>query len=127
MPAILRELTMLLHPARQEPLGRVLLEAAASAVPVVATRVGGTEEIFSPAFIAPVPESTAAILVDPDQPETLARAALSLLEDESKRCQLSQAARLRATEAFDVERASAALVEHYHDVMDTDSTSTRAP
>jgi len=36
----------LLHGARQEPLGRVLLEAAASHVAVIATDVGGTSEIF---------------------------------------------------------------------------------
>ena len=129
--AILRELTMLLHPARQEPLGRVLLEAAASGVPIVATRVGGTEEIFPPATTAAGssadPASSAAILVEPDQSEALALASITLLEDEGKRQQLSQAARLRATEAFDVQWAAAALIEHYHDVMDADAASTRAP
>ena len=48
VPAIMNELTVLLHGARQEPLGRVLLEAAASQVPVIATNVGGTSEIFEP-------------------------------------------------------------------------------
>ena len=43
---VLCELTLLVHPARQEPLGRVLLEAAAAGVAVVATDVGGTREIF---------------------------------------------------------------------------------
>ena len=37
---------VLLHPARQEPLGRVLLEAAASGLPVITTLVGGSPEIF---------------------------------------------------------------------------------
>jgi glycosyltransferase involved in cell wall biosynthesis len=46
MPGLLNELALLVHAARQEPLGRVLLEAAASAVPVIATAVGGTAEIF---------------------------------------------------------------------------------
>ena len=44
---ILPELTLLVHPARQEPLGRVLLEAAACGVPIVASDVGGTREIFA--------------------------------------------------------------------------------
>ena len=48
IPEILNELTLLVHPARQEPLGRVLLEAAAAGVAVVATDVGGTREIFPP-------------------------------------------------------------------------------
>ena len=45
---LLDELTLLVHPARQEPLGRVLLEAAAAGVAVIATDVGGTPEIFPP-------------------------------------------------------------------------------
>jgi glycosyltransferase involved in cell wall biosynthesis len=43
---LLPEFAILAHPARQEPLGRVLLEAAACGVAVVATEVGGTGEIF---------------------------------------------------------------------------------
>ncbi len=37
---------LLVHTARQEPLGRVLLEAAASELPTIATDVGGTPEIL---------------------------------------------------------------------------------
>lgn len=43
---LLNEIDLLVHPARQEPLGRVLLEAAASGTPILATRVGGTAEIL---------------------------------------------------------------------------------
>ena len=43
---LLSECTALVHAARQEPLGRVLLEAAACGTAVVATDVGGTREIF---------------------------------------------------------------------------------
>lgn len=42
----MRHADLLIHPARQEPLGRVLLEAFASGCPVLATGVGGTPEIF---------------------------------------------------------------------------------
>lgn len=61
------ELTLYVHPARQEPLGRVLLEAAACGVPVVATDVGGTHEIFGH-------DSRAATLVPPHDPSALAAA-----------------------------------------------------
>ena len=50
---------MLAHPAHQEPLGRVLLEAAACAVPVVATAVGGTAEIFGESGAILVPSKNA--------------------------------------------------------------------
>ena len=43
---------ILVHPARQEPLGRVLLEASASALPIVTTAVGGSPEILSGPLLA---------------------------------------------------------------------------
>jgi glycosyltransferase involved in cell wall biosynthesis len=108
---ILNELCLLVHPARQEPLGRVLLEAAASRVPVVATDVGGTGEIF-PA------QSRAARLVPPDDPQAIAAAVRELVSNEPLRNSLAAAARRRAEEAFDAERAAAGLVEHYRRLIE---------
>ena len=53
VPRLMTECVLLVHAARQEPLGRVLLEAAASGLAVVATDVGGTREIFPTALTAP--------------------------------------------------------------------------
>lgn len=50
MADIYPELSLLLHAARQEPFGRVLLEAGAYNLPVVATDAGGTREIVGPAM-----------------------------------------------------------------------------
>lgn len=107
--ALLNELTLLVHPARQEPLGRVLLEAAAAAAPVVATAVGGTPEIFPP-------HSHAARLVKPDDPAALAAAMLELLGDEPLRRRIALAARLRAETAFDAATTAKNLLKHYHAV-----------
>jgi glycosyltransferase involved in cell wall biosynthesis len=107
---IFDELTLLVHPARQEPLGRVLLEAAASGVPVIATDVGGTPEIF--------PEACqAARLVPPDDEAALGAAMCELLSDPGARARLSTAARQRVCEAFDARQAAAALVRHYCQVL----------
>lgn len=103
---LMSELTVLVHPARQEPLGRVLLEAAASGVAVVATDVGGTREIFPP-------ESQSARLVPPDDPAALAAAILEVMSDDALLHSLGAAARCRAEEAFDVLHATAGLVQHY--------------
>ena len=46
MPAIYAGADLLLHPARQEPLGRVILESVASGLPVLTTLVGGSPEIL---------------------------------------------------------------------------------
>lgn len=108
---ILNELCLLLHPARQEPLGRVLLEAAAAGASIVATDVGGTPEIFPP-------DSESALLVPPDDPQAMAAAALELLNNDTLRTNLGAAARRRAEEAFAAERATARLVEHYREVTE---------
>jgi glycosyltransferase involved in cell wall biosynthesis len=103
---LLNELALLVHPARQEPLGRVLLEAAAAGVAVVATAVGGTDEIF------PLPSSSAR-LVARDCPSALAEVMAGLLDDDRARRALGQAARARAESAFGLDLAGAALVAQY--------------
>ncbi len=108
---VLNELSLLVHPARQEPLGRVLLEAAAAGVPVVATNVGGTPEIFPP-------ECDAARLVPSGDPEALAQAIATLLDDAAERIRMGTAARRRAEAAFDAEQATWGLVAHYREVLD---------
>ena len=107
---LLNEFTLLAHAARQEPLGRVLLEAAAAGLPVVATDVGGTREIF-PA------EAQAAWLVPPDDPGAMATAILRLLKDADLRAAIGQSARRRAELAFDAQRAAAALGRHYRELI----------
>ena len=66
---ILRQVDLLLHPARQEPFGRVLLEASAVGCPVVATDVGGTREMLG----------DYATLVPPDDPAAMRAAVLKTL------------------------------------------------
>lgn len=107
---LLNEATLLVHAARQEPLGRVLLEGAAAGTAIVATDVGGTREIL------PV-ECDAAILVQPDDVEALAGAMRSLLGDEARRMAIGLAARRRAEAVFDVRRATANLISHYSDLL----------
>jgi glycosyltransferase involved in cell wall biosynthesis len=107
---ILPECTLLVHAARQEPLGRILLEAAACGLAVVATDVGGTREIFPN-------ESDSAALVRADDCAALAGATLELLTDEPRRVSLGHAGRLRAEAAFDVKVAAARLIDQYQAVM----------
>lgn len=110
VPRVMNEIAILVHPARQEPLGRVLLEAAASGVPVVATDVGGTPEIFPPG-------SRTARLVPKDDPESLAAAMGELLADETARKEMGAAARRRAEEAFGVGPAVGSLLQEYEAVL----------
>jgi glycosyltransferase involved in cell wall biosynthesis len=107
VPQLLAECDLLVHAARQEPLGRVLLEAAAMGIAVVATDVGGTREIFPS-------ESEAAVLVPADNGGELAEAVAGLLLDTHRREALGVAARQRAESAFDIREAAMRLIELYH-------------
>jgi glycosyltransferase involved in cell wall biosynthesis len=107
---ILSECELLVHAARQEPLGRLLLEAAACGIPVIATDVGGTREIFPD-------ESDSAVLVPPGSPEAIEEAARFLLANEPRRKQLGENARHRAEVAFDIRTAAANLIARYRSVL----------
>ncbi|QDT15097.1 Spore coat protein SA [Alienimonas californiensis] len=98
---------LLAHPARQEPFGRVLLEAAAAGTPIVATAVGGTPEMLGDACAA----------VPPDDPAALAAALDRLLNDAAERSRLADAARRRA-DGFTVERSAAGLASVWEGVIE---------
>jgi glycosyltransferase involved in cell wall biosynthesis len=103
---LLPECALLVHAARQEPLGRILLEAAACGIAVIATDVGGTREIF--------PDGTnSAALVPSNDPVALGVAMRMLLLDEDGRRALGVAAQKRAEEAFDVRVAASRLIGIY--------------
>jgi glycosyltransferase involved in cell wall biosynthesis len=110
VPTLLAECDLLVHAARQEPLGRVLLEAAASGLAIVASDVGGTGEIF-PA------EGEAAVLVPADDCRALADAIRRLLQDDRHRKAIGAAARQRAESAFDIRHSAANLIEQYRTVL----------
>jgi glycosyltransferase involved in cell wall biosynthesis len=92
------EVDLLLHTARQEPLGRVLLEAAACGVPIIATDVGGTSEIVRDGF--------EGVLCPVNNGPALATAAIRLLKNQPQVAALATAARTRCSELFSVTAAA---------------------
>jgi glycosyltransferase involved in cell wall biosynthesis len=87
-----RALDLFVHAPRQEAFGLVAAEAMATAVPVVAARVGGLPEVVS--------DGVTGVLVPPDDPPALADALAALLTDPQRRRQLGRAGRERAVAAF---------------------------
>lgn len=67
-----------------EGFGLVLLEAQASGTPVIAARSGGMPDAIQ--------DGVSGVLVPPSDPGALARAASSLLADDARRAQMSEAA-----------------------------------
>jgi len=105
VPELLRELTLLVHSAKQEPLGRVLLEAAASGLGIVASNVGGTAEILA--------DGDSARLFELGDAETLCKAVTRLLHFPAERKRLGIAARKRIETAFSAEHCAERLFEIY--------------
>ena len=102
---------ILVHPARQEPLGRVLLEAAAARLPIIATDVGGTREILC--------NQVSALLIPPDDPGALADRMQTLLSDRTRSLALGDAARQRIEKSFSVSGAATALADCWLDSRPT--------
>jgi glycosyltransferase involved in cell wall biosynthesis len=102
-------LDILVLPSRlAEPFGGVVLEAMASRVPVIGTRLGGTVE--------QIEHGVSGILVDPDDPHDLADQIESLLTDDSLRTRIGQAGRQRLEEKFLFDGMLSRLVECYETV-----------
>lgn len=92
VPTLLAAADMLLAPSRREALSLTLLEAAACACPVVASRVGGIAEV--------VEHGVSGWLVPPDDPPALASAIADLLHHPEQRLRMGTHARLRFEQQF---------------------------
>lgn len=115
IPTVLPELELLVHPARQEPLGRVLLEAAACGCCVVATQVGGTVEIFAGT-------QRGVTLVASDNPQAMADAILGFRNLD--RVKLQRGNRLRIEQRFGQDVASRGLMSHWNRAINSRSHQT---
>jgi len=100
---LLPQIDLVVHCARQEPFGRVLLEAAAAQRPIIATRVGGTEELLV--------DGESAVLLAPNEPRALADAMVRLRGDPAFCSRLAAAARNRVVSLFSIEQAARGLAE----------------
>jgi glycosyltransferase involved in cell wall biosynthesis len=100
---------LLVHGARWEGFGLVLLEAMAAATPIVATAVGGIVEV--------VDDRTTGVLVPPDDPDTLAATIIALLEDPQRASAMGAAGRRRLEERFSPERMGRETVEIYEQLV----------
>ncbi len=96
-------------PSRHEGMPLVLLEAMDAGLPVVATRVIGSEEV--------VADGETGFLVPPEDPAALGAALARLLADTELRERFGQAGRRRFRERFTHRRMAAATAEVYEQVL----------
>lgn len=106
----MEELDVFVLPSRGENLPIAILEAMASAVPVVATRVGGVPEV--------IVDGESGLLVEPEDVDGLAAALGRLAEDEQLRERVGRAGAARIGESFEAGLVARQMVALYRELVD---------
>jgi glycogen(starch) synthase len=88
VPALLNQATIVLVPSYFESFGLVALEAMQMERPVIASRVGGLEEVVAPL--------ETGLLISPRDPKALYEAILELLKEPVRAVQMGKEGRKRA-------------------------------
>ena len=108
---ILSMLDILVLPSVNEAVGRVLIEAGACGVPVIATNVGGVPEI--------VRDDQTGILVPPRSPEALAQAIIDLITNEHRRQQMGIIAEDWIDDRFSAHRMVEKVSNSYNELVES--------
>jgi glycosyltransferase involved in cell wall biosynthesis len=107
--AAMAEAAIVVVPSRwAEPFGLTALEAMACGAALICSQRGGLAEVAG----------EAALVIDPDRPETIAAAILALARDPTRRTALAERGRLRAA-GFDAPQARLQLATLRRQVMQT--------
>jgi glycosyltransferase involved in cell wall biosynthesis len=108
IPAVFAALDLSVLPSLSESLSNSIIESMAQAVPVVAARVGGNEELLG---------GGRGILVPPGDDRALASAILDLVRDEPHRKRMGAAGQRFAQEHFTIEQMSRQHERLYMDLL----------
>jgi sugar transferase (PEP-CTERM/EpsH1 system associated) len=106
VPHLMRAMDLFVLPSLGEGISNTILEAMSTGLPVVATRVGGNEEL--------VKEGITGTLVPPDEPEALMKAILWYYRNPALLTSQGRAARQHIETGFSIE----AMTEGYIRVYD---------
>jgi glycosyltransferase involved in cell wall biosynthesis len=109
IPALLASCDVCVLPSLYEGLPLAALEAMASRKPVVATRIGGTDEA--------VVDGENGLLVPARDPSALAAALNALLEDPERARNMGAAGRERVARLFSTERIVAGVSAVYEEIL----------
>jgi glycosyltransferase involved in cell wall biosynthesis len=109
IPEVLAAFSVAVLPSLSEALSNVLLESMAAGVPVVATTVGGTQEV--------VTDSDTGLLVPPSDPAAIASAVNELLGNRELAARLGAAGRTLVMREFSLERMTRSTEQLYADLL----------
>ncbi len=102
---------LVLSTITQEAFGRVILEAQAAGVPVVATKVGGVVEIID--------DGKTGLLVMPKDPEGMAKAVIRILQDPQLSSLMVAGSQKRIDERYTIKHMADATIGVYQEVLDS--------
>lgn len=106
IPQIMRFLDVFVLPSKAEGISNTILEAMATGLPVIATRVGGNSEL--------VVNAQTGLLVEKENTAQLAEALQELVFDDEKRQQFATLALQRALQEFSIDT----MVKRYQALYD---------
>jgi glycosyltransferase involved in cell wall biosynthesis len=109
---------LLVVPSRHEGFGRVLVEAMAAGLPLVATRVEGIPEV--------VVDGETGLLVEVGQPEALADAMLHVLANPDMARRMACAGRERVERCFTIKAQAQATQALYDEIVGSRSSIQEA-
>ena len=115
--SILPAFDVLLHPALNEPFGRIICEAMAARVPVIAADSAGPATIIK--------QRVSGILVKDGDPQLMAEEALSLLNDPERGKQMTEEGYRTVSSQYTTRRVCEQLVKEYQSALVSLSTSTK--
>ena len=105
VPALLADAGLYVQASHQEGLPNAVLEAMASGLAVVATRVSGHEDV--------VEDGRTGLLVPPNDPHALAQALQTLIDDAPERLAMGQRGRETVTQNYGTDVIAERLLQLY--------------
>lgn len=112
IPGLLSKINLLALPTvSYEAFGRVIVEAFASGVPVVATRISGVVDIIE--------DGVDGILAAPGDPDSMAEGIIRVLKDPELSNALVKNAYLKVISKFTLEKMAQSTLEAYQEAIDS--------
>ncbi|MFO0952878.1 MAG: glycosyltransferase family 4 protein [Isosphaeraceae bacterium] len=115
----LRAADVFVLPSVAEGMSNSLLEAMATGLPCVASRIGGNEDLLGP--------GGSGLLIDEATPGRWSEKLVELLNDQDLRARLGASARLRVEDEFALEKVVGRYVELYRRLLASRTKSETIP
>lgn len=113
VPKLLQLMTLLVSASHEEGFSNTIIEAMASGLPVVATRVGGNLE--------QVADGITGYLVQPRSPQEIADAINQLLDDHELVQKMGRRGNLRVARNFSLKAITDQMMEFYREAIDLEA------